>query len=409
MKSSEKISLTKSFVQAVEHPATGKTVYWDAKVSNFGLRVTPSTKTFFIRVKVDGRSIERALDFDPDFRAASIEQIRDDAAKKILDLRNGKDFVEERRQERVQAELELAQSITLEAALEQYLEKIELKERTQLDYRLLMTRELLPYCNTKIKDIDRPAAEAMIREIRDRLILSGRGRNGSRANHAMRLVRALCSFTELGCQNWKTHRGRKFPWIETKPVETDLDPALGHGQAIWDCLNTFRIDTSATYVKALLLTGARRGELAAATVGDVNLATKTLTFRDTKNGRDHRIYMSTQLREIVMVKMKDKKPTDPIFDHCGEPKKLFASLSKKVGVHITAHSLRKLFAMTAVHLAVPYPVIQSCLNHTANDVTTRHYARPTPEMLRAAWQRVADLYAPPAAQVVCLDEFRRSA
>lgn len=404
-----KINLTKSFIQKLEHPASGKVVYWDSKQPNLALRVTPSKKTFIIRVKVGGRSIERALTHDAELRSASIEQIRDDAAKKLNDLKNGIDFVEVRKLEQAQKEIERTNALSLEGALEDYLKSVQLKERTQMDYRLLMTRELLPYCKTQIKDIDRQMAEDMIAEIKNRLIKSGRGKNGSRANHALRLVRALCTFTGLGCQDWRAHRGRKFPWIATQPKTTDLDPSLGHGQEIWQLLGEFRSDTARDYAKALLLTGARRGELAQALVSDVNLKTRTITFRDTKNGSDHKILMSTQLTEIVTAAIKDKKPDQPIFDNCGEPKKLMASLSQKLGVHVTAHALRKFFAMACMHVGVPFPVIQACLNHSATDVTTRHYARPSPEMLRDAWQRVADLYAPLDAKVIHLDHHRKSA
>lgn len=417
-----KINFTQTLIAKLPHPTSGKKIYWDSVRPNLGIRVTKSAKTFFVRFKHLGRSYERAIEDrikaeniegDKGFilAHASIAQVRDEAETLMSLLKSNADPRETRKKELELQAQEKAASITLEDALTAYLAEVPLKERTQMDYRALMTRELLPYCNLQLKDIDRQAAEAMIHEIKDRLIETGRGKNGSRANHAVRLVRALCLFHAQGCQDWRARRRRKFPWVKTAPRTTDLDPSMGHGQELWQLLEQSRSDTSRDYVKALMLSGARRGELADARVSDVNLKTKTITLRDTKNGLDHKILMSEQLTRIVTEAIKDKGPDQPIFSHCGEPKKLMANLSKKIGVHVTCHNLRKLFALSCMHLNISYPALKGCLNHTPGsaDVTHAHYARPSPAMLRDAWQAVADLYAPPGAEIIHLDHHRKSA
>lgn len=401
-----KVRLNASFVEGVKHPATGKVVYMDADTPNFGLRVTPTEKTFFIRVKVHGESKERSLHPAAALKVMTIAQIRAEATQKVLDLKRGVDFIEVQKLEAERKRQERLSSLTLSEALAEYLEESpNLSERTASDYKALLARELAPYAATPLHEITRLRAEEMMLEIVATL-LKGRGKNGSRANHAMRLVRTLCLCFEQGNQRWgevKVDTGgkkRAFPWVKTPPKMTMLDPEMGHGKEIWDALCRRRHDTSRDMLKAILLTGARRGEMQKLKVGDVSIKNRTMFLRETKNGDDHIIHMSDQLVEVVQENLHDrdtgeKRPAgEPLFLNCSDPKKLTAAISKEIEVNFSAHSLRKLFGITAMHLGIPKPVYQLCLNHSAEDVTDKHYGVPTPTMLRRCWQQVADFYVP---------------
>lgn len=396
-----KVRLNASFVEGVAHPEKGKAIYWDIDTPNFGLRVTPTEKTFFIRVKVNGDSKERSLYSASALKAMTIAQIRTEATQKVIDLKRGVDFVEVQKEEAERKRQERLASLTLSEALDAYLEaNPQLSARTTSDYQTLMKKELASYAHSPLRDITRDMAEDMMREIVARL-KKGQGSSGARANYALRLVRVLCLNFEQGNQKWgKSGQKKAFPWVKTKAKRTELDPEMGHGQAIWKALSTRRCDTSADYVKAILLTGARRGEMAAVKVGDVSIRNRTMRLVDTKNHEDHVIYMSDQLVEIVQRQAIDrrtgenKSAEEPLFSNCSEPKKVLQSVSKELEVAFTCHSLRKFFSITCMQLGVPYPVIQACLNHKATDVTSEHYAHATASMLRKAWQQVADYNAP---------------
>lgn len=396
-----RVRLNASFVEGVKHPATGKVVYMDADTPNFGLRVTPTEKTFFIRVKVHGESKERSLHPASALKVMTIAQIRDEATQKVLDLKRGVDFIEVQKQEVERKRQERLASLTVAEALDEYLEKNpQLAERTATGYRDLVARELAPYATTPLQEVTRDRAEEMMREVVATL-LKGRGKNGSRANHALRLVRVLCMYFEQGCQKWgRSGQKRTFPWVATPPKKTLLDPETGHGLEIWQALCRRRYDTSRDMLKAILLTGARKDEMKKLKVGDISIKNRTMFLGKTKNKEDHIVYMSDQLVEVVQENMTDRKTgekrgaDESLFINCGDPKKMTAALSKEIDVKFSAHSLRKFFTITADHLGFTEGVYGKCVNHKPRTVTQMHYAHATPSMLRRCWQQVADFYVP---------------
>ena len=422
-----RVKLTDTFAKGVTLPESGVVIHWDTECKHFGLRCKKTGAAWIVRVKVNGEAYERTIaEVTPAMTATMARKV---AQERVVEFRNGidrdkvlKERIEQERQDRLAA-------MSLSEALTKYLEEnTRLGERTRDDYQKLMDNELAPYSSKPLRDVTREDAEKMIGEIaaeimrprtkEDKTVGKRSGsRNGSRANYAMRLVRALCFAFEQGCQNWGKRRGKSFPWIRTKAKRTGLDPDAGHGAMIWNALGTRRVDTSADYVKAIMLTGARRTEMLEVKVKDVNMRHRTMILVDTKNHEDHVIYMPDQLVEIVERHLKHRKtgeakgPEETIFENCSEPKKLLASVSEEVGVKFTCHSLRKFFAITCLSLEVPTPVYKRCLNHSmenSDDVTEKHYAHATPTQMRKAWQKVAD-YNAPREGVVSLNAHREAA
>lgn len=425
--SSNRVKLTDAFAKGVVLPESGVVIHWDTECRNFGLRLKKTGSSWIVRVKVNQQAYERTIaELYTGMTAATARKI---AQERVVELRNGidrdkvlKERIEQERQDRLAA-------MSLKEAVTKYLEENKtLGERTRDDYQKLIDNELAPYASVPLREVSREIAEKMVGEIAAEIMRPrtkedkavGKrsvSRNGSRANYAMRLVRALCFAFEQGCQNWGKRRGKAFPWIRTKAKRTELDPDAGHGAMIWKALSTRRCDTSADYIKAIMLTGARRTEMAEVKVKDINIRNRTMILVDTKNHEDHVIYMPDQLFEIVERRMKDRKtgeakaPDATVFENCSEPKKLLASVSEEVGVKFTCHSLRKFFAITCLTLEIPTPVYKRCLNHSmenSDDVTEKHYAHATPTQLRKAWQKVADFNAPRDG-VVSLNAHREAA
>lgn len=411
----QRVKLTDSLAEKADAPESGRAVIWDTACPNFGLRITGKKKAWIVRVKVRGVSKERTIDTYPG--ALSATAARDEAFNRIAEFKAGIDREADLKKREEEERARAASELTIAQAMKRYLsDNTELSERTRSDYEGLIDNELASYKETKLQDVTREAAEQMMRDIVADL-KKGKGKSGSRANQALRAVRMLCLANEQGLQNWGKRRGKSFPWVKTKAVRTGLDPDAGHGKAIWDALGSRRCDTSADYVKALLLTGARRGEMAAVKISDISLRNRTMTLLDTKNGEDHVIQMSDQLIEIVERHMIDRETgskrgaDESLFTRCSEPKKLLASVSAEIGVKFTCHSLRKFFAITCLSLGIPGPVIKACLNHSSEssqDVTDKHYAHATPSQMRQAWQQVADMHAPRVG-VISLNALRDAA
>ena len=125
------------------------------------------------------------------------------------------------------------------------------------------------------------------------------------------------------------------------------------------------------YLLLVLMTGLRRREAALLQFRNIDTKMRTLRVRDTKNGRDHVLPLSTQLLGLIerrrgaAVKRlaAAKKPAaaiDDAFLFAGrkpdtcitEPKTLTQAIARACGVHTSVHDLRRTFATTAERLDI---------------------------------------------------------
>ena len=112
-------------------------------------------------------------------------------------------------------------------------------------------------------------------------------------------------------------------------------------------------------------------------------------FRDTKNRKNHTVYLSHQALEIVRRHIKEKEASDPLFA-LSDPRKHLAAINERAGVQVSPHSLRATFATIAEGL-VSYATLKRLVNHVpSGDVTNEFYIGMGEVQLRAGWQAVAD-------------------
>lgn len=402
-----KVKFTDTFIQKLELPEAGKReFYQDTQEPNLYLKVTSAGKVLLMRFKFLGIQYDRNLS-----EQRNVYQARIEVGERKVEIRNGnerlealkvKQAAEKEEAERLEAEAvkEAAVKQSVKDCITSYIKDSKgLKPRTVSDYEGLRDNELAPYASMPLNDVTRQKAIDMLYEIAGKIQKANPDKKGSRANQALRLIRATCNHHELGCQNWGRVRGKSFPWIATKAKPTDLDPEAGHGRMIWAALSR-RNTPGVSFLKALLLTGARPGtspeaedgEMLFLKAGDVDLAKGELWFRDTKNGTDHRVYISPALHEVLEPLVKGKAKDERVFPITADPKKLRYAVSKEIGVYFTCHDLRKFFGNNCMSLGIPAGIYKRCLNHSVSslDVTHAHYAMATPSQMRNAWQRHAD-------------------
>lgn len=357
---------------------TGGTKDWimDTDFPNLGLRLTAGSKSWAVRVTVGGRLLERTIG---DWRVYSATKARDLATQIVGELRQGIDRFQKLKDQAAAELHERRQAISVSEALTEYLSRRTLAPRTKSDYEKLLQHELKSIANDPLRDVTRESAEKLHVSI-------SKERGKTRANYALRLLRSLCLTLEMGCEKWS-----HFPWAKTPPRRTELTPE--HGQVIWNAMEKRRVDSGAAYIRALLLTGCRRAELASLTVSQVSVRNRTITLPNTKNGTTHTIYMSDQLMEIVEPLLEDKKPTETVFLGAGDPRKCLAACVKATGVPFSLHSLRKLAAITMNRLGITLATCSACLNHTVSgNITLACYAHASADDMRLAWQQLGDYY-----------------
>jgi len=147
-----KLKLTKSGVEKLpyhlpspQQPKKNQELFWDTELVGFGLRVTGTSKTYIVEKRVNRRTVRA--------RIGRHNQIPTDKARKmaqklIYEMTDGKDV--NARKKAIQGE-----SITLQQAYDEFLEKRDLKERTIWDYQRAMDISFKTWKRKRIVDVTR--------------------------------------------------------------------------------------------------------------------------------------------------------------------------------------------------------------------------------------------------------------
>lgn len=160
------------------------------------------------------------------------------------------------------------------------------------------------------------------------------------------------------------------------------------------------------YILAALHTGARRSELLRLTWQDVDMRQRTITFRETKNGRDRTVPMTETLRQAFQALPRPLAPTAPVLPPY-DPHVLtraFSRLAKRLGVvGLTFHDLRHDAASNLTMAGVSQRAVMELLGHRDPRMTVR-YQHMAPGHLRDAMQALERaVTAPPSAASVASD------
>jgi integrase len=152
----------------------------------------------------------------------------------------------------------------------------------------------------------------------------------------------------------------------------------------------------------LILTGARRNEVAETTWGEVDLASKlwTLPKERAKNGREHSVPLSDSATEILR-SLPRFACSELVFTRNGRNRITgFARLKKQIDELMPQdtppwvfHDLRRTFASGCAKLGVAIHVVEKCLNHSSGtfrgivSVYQKHDFANEQRAAMAAWAR----------------------
>jgi integrase len=146
------------------------------------------------------------------------------------------------------------------------------------------------------------------------------------------------------------------------------------------------------YLQFVLLTGMRRREAASLQWKDIDLADRTFTVYDTKNGDPLTLPLSKYLVELLECRKAADSTTDGPFP-VAEPKRAVSKVRELSGVNVDVHSLRRTFITVAESLDVSRYVLKKLVNHKSgadrNDVTSGYVVLDI-ERMRDPMQRITD-------------------
>lgn len=373
------MKLTDQFVATVQ-PAAKVAFYRDDEQSGFHLRVSSmGKKVWALEVKIRGRQYSRTIGPATVYKAREARLL----AKKIIgELIQGVDSIADLKTEekaRRQEALKRKSLETIGEASLAYVTTVKLKPATVAFYEKLTNLYLKDFANTPLRDVDGD----WVREAFEKV---SKGTSALQATKTVRYVKTLCLWREL-----PNPIPVRLRLATPKARQARLEPE--DGRRLWVSLQGLLKHHYGAFTATLLLTGCRTSELSSLRVQDVDLVAGYFKLYDTKNGRDHKVYIADVTASVLSPFLKGRKPSDLVFAGSGEGRATQRILQ---GTKTWSnHDLRKLFAIVAMEVAIPYPVIKAALNHSSGDVTLAHYAQATPAQLRACWERIAAYFIEP--------------
>jgi integrase len=241
----------------------------------------------------------------------------------------------------------------------------KMKSNTAREVERLLNKEIVePWAGRRLSQIGKSDVHALL----DRIVERG---SPIVANRVLGWLRLLCS--------WAVERDiiATSPCDRIKPpaAETARDRVLSDDElkAVWKAADALEPPYGA-FVKLLILTGARRTEIAEMRWTEIDARMWTLPKERAKNARQHAVPLSDSVVEILKA-LPRIAGSDLIFTLNGRNRITAFSLTKQrldetmpCIPHWTLHDLRRTFASGCARLGVAVHVVEAALNHRSGAI-----------------------------------------
>ncbi len=383
---------------------------WDTELPRLAVRCTPKgKKTFIVSGELHGKTIRLTIG---DCSTWQIQSARQEARKLLSMLDRGED----------------PRSVAKAQAEAHYQERaaIAMKEMTFGEAWQIYLNELSvsvspktkkPYSKRYIKDHERLSARGGIKKAR------GKGettagplasfldqqfssitadfvqtwlkeevkRRPTNTAHAFRLLRAFTSWlssSEKYHDIWQPNFLNQVGTLKlVPPSETDELDCLqvDHLPKWFPAVQQIANKTQSVYLQVLLLTGARREEIAELRWQDVDPKTLTLLIGDKVDGK-RRIPLTPFVKDLI-----DELPrqSEWVFSsksasgHIAEPRSGHNKALANAGLpHVTINGLRRSFSTLAEWAEAPAGIIAQIQGHKPSALVEKHYKRRSIDLIR---------------------------
>ncbi|WP_369070831.1 tyrosine-type recombinase/integrase [Burkholderia gladioli] len=407
---------------------------WDSKTPGLGLRATiAGAKAYIFQSKMHGSTVRITIG-DP--RSWTIDQAQERARSLQMLIDSGIDPREHEAEQKAAHEARQAakkrQDVTVGEAWELYLEHLRTKispktkkprsERYILDHINLSSPgggiakrggkekvrgPLAPLMTRRLSEITAACmADWLEVEI---------SRGPTNAAHAFGLFKAFVRW----CETHETFAGIVSPDAYASPKVKGILP---RSVAKDDCLQREQLSVwfgavrgianpvISAYLQGLLITGARREELAALRWEDVDFRWRSLTMNDKVEGTGGRTipltpYLASLLRNLqrlnemppnkrrsarLFERGEQWEPSEWVFasktasdGRIAEPRHAHNRALAPTGLpHISLHGLRRSFGTLSEWVEVPVGVVAQIQGHKPSAIAEKHYRRRPLDLLR---------------------------
>ena len=401
--------LTAGRIRDFDCPADKKQVFlWDSEVPGLGVRATPGAKVYVFQGKLDGKTIRLKIG---DVRAWLIDSTRSDNPGARQEARRLKSLIDKGIDPRIEKKERIARQN--EKRVESHRQEITLAEVWPIYLKTYRKKWSVRHYTDHIR-IAQEGGEKV-----------KRGKGKTKAGPLAPLMQLrLIDLTPQAVRAWALNEAAKratqtriafdalrafINWCNDQPKYKDLVPedacssrvkreVIPNKKAKNDCLQREQLKVwfesvrslynpvLAAYLQALLLTGARREELATLKWENIDFKWNSITIHDKVEGlRTIPLtpYLSCLLsplpRRNTYVFSSPKAASGRIM----EPRIAHNQALEKAGIEgLTLHGLRRSFGTLAEWVEVPAGVVAQIMGHKPSATVEKHYRRRPLDLLR---------------------------
>jgi integrase len=387
-------------------PGRHQRIYWDGKTPGLGVRVTAgSYKAYIFEARLHGRTVRMTIG---DCRTWTVAKAQAEATRLKQLTDSGTDPRQLLADEHARADASrrdaLRQQLTVGEAWRAYMvhPAHDWGARHRIDHERMAQAGGLPKQRGKGVTIPGPLHSLLQQRMTDvsETALSAwvRGEGAKRANKARQAFEAFRTFWR-----WCAARPEYAGVIDPLAVERkDLRKQVPRRKAKrFDVLDRSQLAAwfaavrglsnpeASAYLQALLLTGARREEMAQLRWTDVDFEWGGLWVRDKVAEEGRKIpltpYLASLLRALPRRNEWVFSSTTAAGGRINEPRIPHNRALSVAGLpHVTLHGLRRTFASLAEWVEMPRGVVAQIMGHAPNATAERHYIS-RPLGLLAVW------------------------
>ena len=398
-----KISFTAPKIKALEcQKGKSQTIYWDTRTPRLGVRITPTgNKAFIFQTWFNGTNLRTTIG---DVDIWSIDKAQAEARRLKVLIDQGIDPRIEKAKSQAKSKASRLKGIKGLIVWEEYIKARQHQwgDRHKADHIDMVrkggqkiTRGLKKgQPKTKQKGILLDLLSLPINEITKEKILPWLKKEvkarPARARLALSALRAFLT--------WAGDQNDYKALVDTTACDR-LTKELPPKQAKDDCLQKEQLKTwfggvrkinnpvISAYLQVLLLTGARRNELATLEWADVDTQWHTARIRDKVEG--NRTIPLTPYVELLInnLKRENKFVFSSLTAQSGrltEPRKAHQVIIEEAGIpNLSIHGLRRSFGTLSEWVECPAGISAQIMGHKPSAIAEKHYRKRPIDLLRA--------------------------
>ncbi|GAB6095092.1 integrase family protein [Desulfatiferula olefinivorans] len=400
--------LTVARIRGFEYPEKGQIFLWDSDVPGLGVRATPGGKVFVFQSRLDGKTIRIKIgdvrawtidSSDPETPGAKQEARRLQALiDRGIDPRTEKtDRIEKEKEKQAKANRE---AVTLADVWPEYIQSrkgkwgkrhyqdhIEMADPGGKKYKhrkgITKPGPLASLMPLKLSEIVPGTIEAWLR---DETI-----ERGARARLAFSLLRAFLRWCDTkpeykgiaasdACATWL--KREYIPKMESKTDCLQREQLAVWFNAVCNIENT----VMGFFLQSILLTGARKNELAGLRWNDVDFQWETLIIKDKVSG-ERTIPLTPYIKSLLLsLPRRNEYVFSSLASTSGrisDPRHPHNRALSRAGIdNLSIHGLRRSFGTLSEWVEVPAGIVAQIMGHKPSATAEKHYKKRPIDLLR---------------------------